>query len=101
MTEDKVVGWHHQLNEHEFEQIPRDGEGQRCLACCSPWGFEELDMTAQRAVCQLQNPWLLLVLFRVLCLKIGCLFIEKTLLCFSPKPLLPTFIIGCPVWAKD
>ena len=45
MTEDKVVGWHHQLNEHEFEQIPRDGEGQRCLACCSPWGRKESDMT--------------------------------------------------------
>ena len=46
-------------------------------------------------------PGFCLVLFRLLCLKISCLFIAKTLLCFSPKPLLPMFITGCPVWAKD
>ena len=37
MTEDKMVGWHHQFNGHEFEQDPGDCEGQRRLACCSPW----------------------------------------------------------------
>ena len=37
-TEDEMVGWHHQLNGHEFEQIPGDGEGQGSLVCCSPWG---------------------------------------------------------------
>ena len=36
--EDEMVGWHHQLNVHEFEQALRDGEGQGSLACCSPWG---------------------------------------------------------------
>ena len=36
MTEDEMVGWHHQLNGHEFEQTPRGGEGQRDLVC--PWG---------------------------------------------------------------
>ena len=45
MTEDEMVAWHHQLNEHEFEQAPGDGEGQGNLACCSPWGHEELDTT--------------------------------------------------------
>ena len=45
MTEDERVGWHHRLNEHQFEQAPGDGEAQRSLACCSPWGCEELDMT--------------------------------------------------------
>ena len=40
-----MVGWHHQLNGHEFEQAPGDGEGQGSLACCSPWGQKELDMT--------------------------------------------------------
>ena len=40
-----MVGWHHQLNGHEFEQAPRDGEGQGSLACCSPWGYKELDTT--------------------------------------------------------
>ena len=37
-TEDEMVGWHHQLNGHEFEQTPEDGEGQGSLTCCSPWG---------------------------------------------------------------
>ena len=37
-TEDKMVGWHHQLNGHEFEQAPGDREGQGSLECCSPWG---------------------------------------------------------------
>ena len=46
-------------------------------------------------------PGFCLVLFRLLCPKISCLFIAKTLLCFSPKPTLPMFITGCPVWAKD
>ena len=46
MSENKMVGWHHQLNEHEFEQAPGD-EGQESLACCSPWGRKELDMTEQ------------------------------------------------------
>ena len=37
-TEDKMVGWYHQLSEHEFEETPGDSEGQRNLAYCSPWG---------------------------------------------------------------
>ena len=41
-TEDKMVGWHHQLNGHEFEKTPGDG-GQGSLACCSPWGHKEWD----------------------------------------------------------
>ena len=43
MTEDEMVGWHHQLSGHEFEQAPGDGEGQGSLACSSPWGCKELD----------------------------------------------------------
>ena len=45
MTEDEMVGWHHRLHEHELEQTPGDSEGQRSLACCSPRGHKELDMT--------------------------------------------------------
>ena len=45
MTEDKMIGWHHQLNGHEFEQTLAVGDGQGGLACCSPWGHKELDMT--------------------------------------------------------
>ena len=41
MTEDEMVGWHHRLNGHEFEQALGDGEGQRSLACCSPRGHIE------------------------------------------------------------
>ena len=47
MTEDEVVRWHHLLNGHEFEQTPRDDEGQGSLVCCSPWGCKESDMTEQ------------------------------------------------------
>ena len=45
MTEDEMVGWHHQLNGREIEQAPGDGAGQRNLACCSPWGHKELYTT--------------------------------------------------------
>ena len=45
MTEGEMVGWHHQLNGHESEQIPGDSEGQGSLACCSPWGCQESDTT--------------------------------------------------------
>ena len=39
MTENEMmVGWHHEIGGHEFEQTPGDGEGQGSLACCSPWG---------------------------------------------------------------
>ena len=44
-TEDEMVGWHHQFNGQEFEQTPRDSEGQGSLACCSPWDCKELNTT--------------------------------------------------------
>ena len=43
-----MVGWHHRLDGHEFEQAPGDGEGQGILACCSPWNCKELDTTWRR-----------------------------------------------------
>ena len=45
MTEDEMVGWHHQLDGHEFEQAPGVGDGQTRLVCCSPWGHKWLDTT--------------------------------------------------------
>ena len=58
-TEDEMVGWHHWLNGHEFEQNPGDGEGQGGLVSCSPWGHKELtqlsDWTEQ------QQPYFFLV----------------------------------------
>ena len=56
MTEDEIVGWHNQFNGHELsklvqvvqvEQAPGLGDGQGSLACCSPRGHKELDMTKQ------------------------------------------------------
>ena len=44
-TEDEMVGWHHRLNGDELEQAPGDGDGQGSLACCSPRGCNESDMT--------------------------------------------------------
>ena len=43
MTEDEMVGWHHQLDGHEFEQAPGIGDVQGSLACCSQWSHKELD----------------------------------------------------------
>ena len=45
MTEDEVVGWHHQLTGHELEQDLGVGDGQGSLECCSPWGHKYLDVT--------------------------------------------------------
>ena len=65
MTEDEMVGWHHQLDEHEFEKAPGVGDGQGGLACCSSWGREESDTTEwltalnwtnQKNVCELIEP---------------------------------------------
>ena len=45
MTEDEMVGWHHGLKGHDFEQTPGDHEEQASLACCSSWGGKESDTT--------------------------------------------------------
>ena len=45
--QDEMVGWHHQLDGHEFEQATGVGDGQGSLACCSPWGCKESDTTEQ------------------------------------------------------
>ena len=45
MTEDEMVGWHHQLDGHEFRPTPVVGDGQGSVVCCSLWGYKESDMT--------------------------------------------------------
>ena len=45
MTEDEMIGWHHQLNGHEFEQALGVGDEQVSLVHCSTWGYKESDMT--------------------------------------------------------
>ena len=47
MTEDEMVGWHHLLDGHEFEQAPGVDDGQGDLACCSQWGSKDSDTTEQ------------------------------------------------------
>ena len=54
-TEDEVVGWHHRLSGREFEQALGNGEGQGNLACCSPWGCKESNVTEQQL--ELPKPW--------------------------------------------
>ena len=55
MTEDEMVGWHHQLDGHEFEQAPGVGDGQGSLACCSPSGHKESDMTERLNLILMRN----------------------------------------------
>ena len=47
MTKGEMVGWHHRLNGHEFEQAPGVGDGWGSLVCCSPWDRKEPDTTEQ------------------------------------------------------
>ena len=54
-TEDNMVGWHHQVDRHEFEQAPGVGDRQGNLACYSPWGLKELDTTEQLNRTQLKQ----------------------------------------------
>ena len=51
MTEDEMVGWHHWCDGHEFEQALGDGDGQRGLACCSPWGCKETWLSIWTELC--------------------------------------------------
>ena len=50
MTENEMVGWHHQLDGHESEQALRVGDGLGSLACCSPWSHKESDTTERLSV---------------------------------------------------
>ena len=56
VTENEVVGWHHQLSGHEFEQTLGDSEGKGSLACCSPWSCKEWDTTYDWTTTQGQVP---------------------------------------------
>ena len=62
MTEDEMVGWHHQLDGHEFEEALGVGEGQGSLGCCSPWGHKELDTTEPT---ELTDIFFLILIFSV------------------------------------
>ena len=57
MTEDEMIGWHHQLDGHEFKQTPVVVDGQGGLVCCSPWGHEESDSIEWLNWTELNCPW--------------------------------------------
>ena len=55
MAEVEMVGWHHQLDEHEFEQVLGDNEGQGSLVCCSPWQHRVgHDLVTEQQLCSVQ-----------------------------------------------
>ena len=56
-TEDEMVEWHHWLNGHDFEQVLEDSEGQGSLACCSPWGCKESDVTEWLTNNNIRSAW--------------------------------------------
>ena len=55
--QDEMVGWHHRLNGHGFGWTLGVGDGQEGLACCSPWGCKESDMTERLNCTELYSPW--------------------------------------------
>ena len=84
-----MVGWHHQLNGHEFDQTPGNGEGQGSLACCSPWYHKESDTTERlsskesEATGKLWSPktWIKILIL----LSSWIIFIPKLGVAISPK----------------
>ena len=93
-TEDKIVGWHHWLNGHKFEQAPGDGERQGNLACYNPWGHKESDTTEHLN----NNIWIGQCV--QLCSEFGYLIIilKKTLECFPIYLILS--LLTCYIWDK-
>ena len=57
MTEEEIIRWHHQLDQHEFEQAPGVGDKQGGLVCCRPWGHKESDMTEWLNLTELILAW--------------------------------------------
>ena len=81
-----MLGWHHRLNKHEFQQTPGDSEGQKSLACCSPWGCKELDMTGQLNKNNTNIKRDSLFHYGLSHFKCAVLFILKALQVFHSKP---------------
>ena len=88
MTEDEVVGWHHRLNGHQFEQALGDGEGQGSLACCSPWGRKELDMPEGLSTAHTRTHTHIMY---VLCIMLSCSVVSDPL---RPLGLQSTRLLG-------
>ena len=85
-----MVGWHHQLDGHEFEQAPGVGDGQGNLACYSPWGCKESDTTEQLNNGKESNTYIHIFIYMLVCVNHFGLYKDKTtleisymLICFS------------------
>ena len=72
-----MVGWHDRCNGHDFGQTSGDGEGQGGLACCSPWGCKESDMTEQLTLSQIQKCVIFVYILRLI---LGVFYLSKELL---------------------
>ena len=85
LTEDEMVGWHHQLNGSEFEQALGDCDRQGSLACCSPWGLKELDMTEWLNNNSNNNPYSVSYLFLQHYRSTYVAICTSTLVFFAPE----------------
>ena len=81
-----MVGWHHRLNGHKFEQALRDGEGHRSLVCCSPWDHKELDMTERLNNNKTES-----------CSLPSCYFSLRHIKFGAPKKGVPIFMLAKPI----
>ena len=103
MIEDEMVGWHHQLDEHQFKQAPGVGDGQGSLECCNPWGCKESDTTEwlnwiePNRYCIvfsiLDSIWLLLLLMKTINFCILTLYPQTCYTCIFPWVLF--FFFKC------
>ena len=93
-TEDKMVGWHHRLNGHEFGWVPGVGDGQGGLACYSPWGLKESDTTEWLKWTEAKMWWTLLHAVRYIVGNTPLTCLLHCLGTFNEK----TFFLRSDVW---
>ena len=93
-TEDEIVGWHHQLNAHEFEQAPRVGDGQGSLACYHSWGCKESDTLRYWTELSLSLEFIYVLMhFVIIIMLIYTLFHEYKILFWNLLDILISIII--------
>ena len=97
MAEDEIIGWHHRLNGHEFEQALGDGEGQGSLVCFSPWSLKESDMIER-----LNNNNFLCVCVCLMCIQYTQYIHKQCNRYWRRKwQFTPTFLPGKVQWTEE